>query len=79
VIQQLAVELKADTIRLVERASNSGASELPAATADDVPFRGLVSRMSTVPDEPLYTRRRIVSEPIAHEHRSERIDAFLPD
>lgn len=38
VIQQLAVELKADTIRLLERASNSGASEAPAATNDDVPL-----------------------------------------
>ena len=38
VIQQLAVELKADTIRLLERASNAGASEAPAATNDDVPL-----------------------------------------
>ena len=38
VIQQLAVELKADTIRLLERASNSAASEAPAATNDDVPL-----------------------------------------
>ena len=38
VIQQLAVELKADTIRLLERAGNSGASEAPAATNDDVPL-----------------------------------------
>ena len=38
VIQQLAVELKADTIRLLERASNSGANEAAAATADDVPL-----------------------------------------
>lgn len=38
VIQQLAVELKADTIRLLERASNSGASEAPAANNDDVPL-----------------------------------------
>ena len=38
VIQQLAVELKADTIRLLDRASNAGASEGPAATNDDVPL-----------------------------------------
>lgn len=38
VIQQLAVELKADTIRLLERASNSGAREAPAVTNDDVPL-----------------------------------------
>jgi len=38
VIQQLAVELKADTIRLLERASNAGASEASAATNDDVPL-----------------------------------------
>jgi single-strand DNA-binding protein len=38
VIQQLAVELKADTIRLLDRTSNSGASETPAATDDDVPL-----------------------------------------
>ena len=38
VIQQLAVELKADTIRLLERASNSAVSEAPAATNDDVPL-----------------------------------------
>ena len=37
VIQQLAVELKADTIRLLDRTSNSGASEAPATTDDDVP------------------------------------------
>ena len=39
VIQQLAVELKTDTIRLLDRTSNSGASEAaPAATNDDVPL-----------------------------------------
>ena len=38
VIQQLAVELKGDTIRLLDRTSNSGASETPAATNDDVPL-----------------------------------------
>jgi hypothetical protein len=38
VIQQLAVELNADTIRIIDRASNSGASEAPAATDDDVPL-----------------------------------------
>ena len=37
VIQQLAVELKADIIRLLDRTSNSGASDAPAATDDDVP------------------------------------------
>ena len=35
-IQQLAVELKADTIRLLDRTSSSGASEAPAATDDDI-------------------------------------------
>jgi len=38
VIQQLAVELKADTVRLLERATNSGASEAPASTDNDVPL-----------------------------------------
>ena len=38
VIQQLAVELKADIIRLLDRPSNAGASETPAATNDDVPL-----------------------------------------
>ena len=38
VIQHLAVELKADTIRLLERSSNSGASEAPASTYYDVPL-----------------------------------------
>jgi len=38
VIQQFAVELKADTIRLLDRTSNSGASEAPAAANDDVPL-----------------------------------------
>ncbi len=38
VIQQLVVELKADTIRLLARASKSGASEATAATDDDVPL-----------------------------------------
>jgi single-strand DNA-binding protein len=38
VIQQVAVELKADTIRLLERPSNAGASETPAATNDNVPL-----------------------------------------
>ena len=38
VIQQLAVELKADTIRLLDRTSNSGASEAPAAANDDIPL-----------------------------------------
>ena len=37
VIQQLAVELKADTIRLLDCASNSSASEVLATTNDDVP------------------------------------------
>jgi single-strand DNA-binding protein len=38
VIQQLAVELKADTIRLLDRTSNSAASEITAASDDDVPL-----------------------------------------
>lgn len=38
VIQQLAVEVKADTIRLLDRAATSGASEATAANADDVPL-----------------------------------------
>jgi single-strand DNA-binding protein len=37
-IQQLTVELKADTIRLLDRASNSGASEAPVGSDDDVPL-----------------------------------------
>jgi single-strand DNA-binding protein len=37
-IQQLAVELKADTIRLLDRTSNSAASEITAASDDDVPL-----------------------------------------
>ena len=38
VIQQLAVELKADTIRLLDRTSNSAASEATSADDDDVPL-----------------------------------------
>ena len=38
VVQQLAVELKADTIRLLERTSNSGTSEAPSTTNDDIPL-----------------------------------------
>lgn len=38
VIQQLAVELKADTIRLLDRTSNSAASEVTGASDDDVPL-----------------------------------------
>ena len=38
VIQQLVVELKADTIRPLDRSSNSGGSEAPAANDDDVPL-----------------------------------------
>ena len=38
VIQQLAVELKADTIRLLGRTSNSAASEATSADDDDVPL-----------------------------------------
>jgi len=37
VIQQLAVELKADSIRILDRASNSDAREA-ASTDDDVPL-----------------------------------------
>jgi single-strand DNA-binding protein len=37
VIQQLAVELKADTVSLLDRTSN-GASDTPAATDEDVPL-----------------------------------------
>jgi single-strand DNA-binding protein len=38
VIQQLADELKADVIRLLDRTSDCGASEAPAATDDEVPL-----------------------------------------
>jgi single-strand DNA-binding protein len=38
VIQQLAVEVKADTIRLLDRTSNSAVSEIAAASDDDVPL-----------------------------------------
>ena len=37
-IQQLAVELTANTIHLLNRTTNSGASEAPATTDDDVPL-----------------------------------------
>jgi len=37
-IQQLAVELKAATIRLLDRTSNSAASEITAASDDHVPL-----------------------------------------
>ncbi|MGC2660727.1 MAG: single-stranded DNA-binding protein [Bryobacteraceae bacterium] len=41
VIQQLAVELKADTIRILDRSGNSDPSELTEAAAEDeVPLRG---------------------------------------
>ncbi|MBV8832756.1 MAG: hypothetical protein JO108_26440 [Acidobacteriaceae bacterium] len=44
VIQLLAVELKADTIRLLDRTSNSGASEAPAGRQRRCPsLGGLVS------------------------------------
>ena len=38
VIQQLAIELKADTIRLLDRTTNSGANETTLANDEDVPL-----------------------------------------